>query len=196
MPVIVGDLSARKRSLGASRRAAFAGLCVVFAATGMLFLAFTAAFLGRRAGSEDWVHTPLPGVVWANTGVLLGSSAAIEWARRSLRDGRRVAFTRIWVAGAALGGLFLAGQAQAWRELAAVGLYVATNPSSGFFYILTAAHAAHVLGGLAALVYVTVQACRWQLGPAKRTAADVSAWFWHYLGLLWLGLLVLFAGWA
>jgi heme/copper-type cytochrome/quinol oxidase subunit 3 len=41
-----------------------------------------------------------------------------------------------------------------------------------------------------------VQACRWQLGPAKRTAADVSAWFWHYLGLLWLGLLVLFAGWA
>jgi cytochrome c oxidase subunit 3 len=196
MPVIVGDLPARKRQLGASRRAAFAALCVIFAATGMLFLALGAAFLGRRAGSEDWVHTPLPAVVWANTGVLLASSITVEWARRSLRDGHRVAFTRIWIAGAALGALFLAGQAQAWRDLAAAGLYVASNPSSGFFYILTAVHAAHVLGGLAALTYVTVQAYRWRLGPAKRTAADISAWFWHYLGALWLGLLVLLVGWA
>lgn len=169
---------------------------MVFAATGMLFLALAAAFLGRRAAGGGWVHTELPAVVWVNTGILLASSLALEFARRALRAGHRVAFTRIWMLGTALGVLFLAGQAEAWRQLAAAGLYVATNPSSGFFYILTAAHGAHVVGGLIALTYVMFQAFRLQLGPAKRTAADLSACFWHFLDALWFGLLGLFLLWA
>ena len=72
----------------------------------------------------------------------------------------------------------------------------ATNPSSAFFYILTAAHAAHVVGGGAALFYVDVQALRLRLGPGKRTAIDVSALFWHYLNVLWLYLMMLFYIWG
>jgi cytochrome c oxidase subunit 3 len=196
MPVTVGDFSVRERDLGGSRRVAFAALWVVFGATSALFLTFAAAMMGRRAGSEDWAHTQLPALVWVNTGVLLASSAALERARGSLHGGKRAAFTRWWTAGLLLGALFLAGQAQVWRELAAVGLYVATNPSSGFIYILTAAHGAHVLGGMTALLYVAVQAHRLRLGPSKRTAADISAWFWHYLDALWLVLLVLLVRWA
>jgi cytochrome c oxidase subunit 3 len=196
MPGIEQDLFARQRDLGGSRRTAFAALFVVFAATGMLFLALAAAFLGRRSLGTEWRHTELPRVIWANTGVLLASSGALELARRRLRHGSRVAFTRLWMAGAALGALFLAGQAEAWRELATAGFYVTGSASSGFIYILTAAHGAHVTAGLAALLYVTYQAWRLQLGPGKRTAADVSAWFWHYLDVLWLGLLVLLLRWA
>ncbi len=73
---------------------------------------------------------------------------------------------------------------------------MASNPSSSFFYLLTAAHAFHLLGGITALVYVNVQALSLRLGPGKRTAVDVSALFWHFLDGLWVYLLVLLFVWG
>jgi len=181
---------------GASRRASMTGLMVLLAATTMAFAAFTSAFVVRRGISNDWVALPLPRIVWANTAVLLGSSLLLELARRSLKSGRRTAFNRYWTAGTVLGTLFLLGQALAWRQLNAAGIFVATNPSSSFFYLLTAAHGLHIVGGLSALLYVDVQALRLQLGPGKRTAVDVSAVFWHFVDGLWVYLMALFLVWG
>ena len=181
---------------GASRRASMTGLMVLLAATTMAFAAFTSAFVVRRGISNDWVAITLPRIVWVNTAVLLGSSLLLELARRSLKSGRRTAFNRYWTAGTALGALFLLGQALAWWQLNAAGIFVATNPSSSFFYLLTAAHGLHIAGGLSALVYVDVQALRLRLGPGKRTAVDVSAMFWHFVDGLWLYLMVLFLVWG
>ena len=102
------------------------------------------------------------------------------------------AFNRWWTAATGLGVLFLAGQALAWRQLRAAGLFIASSPSAAFFYVLTATHAAHVVGAVAALVYVEVQAVRFRLGPAKRTGIDVTAVFWHFLDVMWLCLMALF----
>jgi len=172
------------------------GLMVLLAATTMAFAAFTSAFVVRRGISNDWVPLPLPRIVWANTAVLIASSLMLELARRALRGGRRTAFNRYWTAGTALGALFLMGQAYAWRELNAAGIFVATNPSSSFFYLLTAAHGLHILGGLTALIYVDVEALSLKLGPGKRTAVDVSAVFWHFVDGLWIYLMVLFLIWG
>jgi len=181
---------------GASRRASMTGLMVLLAATTMAFAAFTSAFVVRRGISNDWVALTLPPIVWANTAVLLASSLLLHLARRSLKSGRRTAFNGYWTAGTVLGALFLLGQALAWRQLNAEGIFVATNPSSSFFYLLTAAHGLHIVGGLSALVYVDVQAIRLRLGPGKRTAVDVSALFWHFVDGLWLYLMVLFFVWG
>lgn len=181
---------------GASRRASMTGLMVLLAATTMAFAAFTSAFVVRRGMSNDWVATPLPRIVWLNTAVLLASSVLLEVARRMLRSGRRTAFNGYWTAGTVLGALFLLGQAFAWRELNAAGIFVASNPSSSFFYLLTAAHGLHILGGLSALVYVDVQAVSLRLGPSKRTAVDVSTVFWHFVDGLWLYLMILFLVWG
>jgi len=181
---------------GASRRASMTGLMVLLAATTMAFAAFTSAFVVRRGIFNDWVALRLPPIVWANTGVLLASSLLLELARRSLKSGRRTAFNRYWTAGTVLGTLFLLGQAFAWRQLNAAGIFVASNPSSSFFYLLTAAHGLHILGGLTALVYVDVQALSLRLGPSKRTAVDVSALFWHFVDGLWLYLMALFLVWG
>jgi cytochrome c oxidase subunit 3 len=181
---------------GASRRASMTGLMVLLAATSMAFAAFTSAFVVRRGISDDWVALPLPRIVWVNTAILLASSFLLELARRSLRSGQRTAFNRYWTAGTVLGGLFLLGQAAAWWQLRAAGIFVASNPSSSFFYLLTAAHGLHILGGLTALAYVDVQALRLRLGPGKRTAVDVSAVFWHFVDGLWLFLMVLFLVWG
>jgi cytochrome c oxidase subunit 3 len=95
-----------------------------------------------------------------------------------------------------LGFLFLAGQYAAWRQLVATGVYLATNPSSSFFYVFTVAHALHLAGGLLALVFITVWAWRLQLGPGRRTAVDVSAFYWHFMDGLWIYLLLLFRFWG
>lgn len=158
----------------------------------MVFLAFTAAMLMRRGISENWVSMHKPPILWLNTVILLASSGALERARRSLQGGDRALFNRWWTAGTGLGVLFLVGQALAWRELREAGVYVASNLSTAFFYILTASHAVHLIGGLTALIYVDVQALQFSLGPAKRTAIDCSAIFWHFLDVLWIYLMVLF----
>jgi cytochrome c oxidase subunit 3 len=162
----------------------------------MLFAAFTSAFIVRRGLSDDWISTPLPPVLWANTLVLLASSVMLELSRRSLKAGERTAFNWLWTGGTALGVVFLLGQAWAWRQLNDAGIYVASNPSSSFFFLLTAAHAIHLVGGVTALIYVDLQAMRLRLGPGKRTAVDVSALFWHFLDAVWIYLLVLLTIWG
>ena len=181
---------------GSSRRAAFTGLLVLLASTAMVFAGFTGAFVMRRGLSGDWATSPKPPILWVNTVVLLASSAALELARRNLKAGNRRRFNGWWTGGCALGVLFLLGQGAAWLQLSRAGIYLARDPSSSFFYVLTAAHAAHLLGGLSTLLYVDVQALRLRLGPSKRTFVDVSALFWHFLDALWLYLMLLLYVWG
>ncbi|MBI2679569.1 MAG: cytochrome c oxidase subunit 3 [Candidatus Solibacter usitatus] len=193
-PLSGGDDDSRGR--GASRRASFTGLMVLLAASVMLIAAFTSAFVVRRGLSDDWVTMPLPRILWVNTAVLLASSVALELARRALKSGRRTAFNRFWTAGTVLGLVFLAGQYAAWQQLYRAGIYIATNPSSSFFFLLTCVHAVHLIGGIGALGYVNIQALRLRLGPGKRTAVDVCAVFWHFLDGMWVYLLLLFLIWG
>ena len=90
---------------------------------------------------------------------------------------------------------FLLGQLGAWWQLTDRGVYLASNPSSSFFYVLTAAHGLHLLGGEVALLYVAFQAARVGLGPARRTAVDVTAVYWHFLGGLWVFIFLLLLVW-
>jgi cytochrome c oxidase subunit 3 len=182
--------------IGVNRRASFTGLWVLLAASTMVFAAFTSAFVVRRGLSDDWATMHKPPILFANTAVLLISSLVLDQSRRALKSGDRTRFNSWWTAATLLGILFLGGQAFAWYQLKQAGVYVSTNPSSSFFYVLTAAHAFHLLGGVAALVYVDVQALRLRLGPAKRTAIDVTAIFWHFLDGLWLYLMILFYVWG
>lgn len=181
---------------GASRGASFTGLIVLLAASMMVFAALTGAFVFRRGLSGDWTSVPKPPILFVNTGVLLASSFALEMARRALKAGIHAKFNAWWSAGAVLGVLFLFGQALAWQQLKDRGIYVATSPSSSFFYVLTASHALHLVGGVAALLYVAVQSLSPSLGPAKRTVIDISAIFWHFLDGLWVYLMVLLYVWG
>jgi cytochrome c oxidase subunit 3 len=174
---------------GDARGASFIGLYVLLAASVMVFVALTGAFVFRRGLSGDWASMPKPPILFVNTAILLASSFALEAARRALKSGLRARFHSWWSAGTVLGVLFLLGQALAWRQLRDLGIYVATSPSSSFFYILTASHGLHLVGGVAALIYVAV-------GPARRTVIDISAIFWHFLDGLWVYLMVLFYVWG
>lgn len=181
---------------GADRRASFTGLFVLLAASTMVFAALTSAFVVRRGLSDDWTSMHKPPILWLNTAILLASSVVLDRSRGALKRHDRSKFNTWWTAGTVLGILFLVGQGIAWYQLKSQGVYISSNPSSSFFYVLTASHAFHLMGGVAALVYVDVQALRLRLGPAKRTAIDVTAIFWHFLDGLWLYLMLLFYVWG
>jgi len=180
---------------GRARQVYRTGMWLAVLAISMLFVAFTSALIVRRGLSDDWQPLQLPSLIWWNTGILLLSSVALEKGRRALRGGFREACNRWVTLAVGLGVAFLALQVQVWRLLAAQGVYIDTNPSSSFFYLLTATHGVHLLGGVAALVYVAVEAWRYRLGPAKRTVVEVTAIYWHFMDGLWIYLLLLLSLW-
>jgi len=167
---------------------------VLLAAISMSFAALTSALVVRKGGAVDWRHFTLPSILYWNTLVLLTSSVTLEISRRrvaSFMGGLKAALgtsARWLYATLFLGFLFVAGQYFAWRELSARGLYLATNPSSSFFYVFTAAHGLHVLGGLAALVRVIYKLNHFTL---RRSTFDATARYWHFMDVLWVYLLLL-----
>jgi cytochrome c oxidase subunit 3 len=182
-------------SHGHARRVYRTGMWLALLAIAMVFVAFTSAYVVRSGLGDDWAAVALPSMLWWNTLFLLASSVTMEKTRRSLQEGLR-ATSNIWVtATAMLGLLFLSGQILAWQQLAANGIYLATNPSSSFFYLLTGAHAVHLVGGVAALLYLTLEAWRYRLGPAKRTMVEVTALYWHFMDGLWVYILLLLWWW-
>ncbi|HEY8531396.1 MAG TPA: cytochrome c oxidase subunit 3 [Limnochorda sp.] len=167
---------------------ATAGIWLLLAAAGMLFLGFTSSYLSRQAGA-DWVAIPMPRVLWATTALLAVSSALLEWGRRSSgrRAPNRLAAGVSWAAW--LGALFVLGQLAAWRELAAAGVFLASNPHASFFYVLTLVHGLHVLAGL---IWLFIAAARVRAGgPRAASTVRPAAIYWHFVGLLWVYLWVL-----
>jgi cytochrome c oxidase subunit 3 len=156
----------------------------------MFFMALSAAFLVRKTG-EDWINFRLPTIIWVNTIVLLTSSVTINLARRRLALNDLSGFKLMWRATTALGVAFLVGQVVAWRDLVQMGFYVGSNPSSSFFYVFTAAHAAHLIGGILALFYVLFRDFRKTARLSLPIAAEVTSYYWHFMDGLWLFLVAL-----
>jgi cytochrome c oxidase subunit 3 len=167
------------------------GVWIGIAAITMSFAALTSALVVRQGGAPDWQHFRLPPILYLNTAVLLASSVTLERARRRAARAAGAPDAALPAGVAAtlvLGVLFLLGQGLAWRELAAQGLFLATNPSSSFFYVLTAVHGLHLAGGLVALAYLWFR-LRHRPGTASRQALGAAALYWHFVDGLWVYLL-------
>lgn len=169
------------------------GLLMFLGTVTMLFAAFTSAYIVRKGGM-DWQDIPLPSILWFNTAVLAVSSVALESAWSAGSRQRWARANRAFATSIVLGLVFLGGQIAAWRQMAAAGQFLPSNPRSSFFYMLTGAHGVHVVAALAVLF--------WGAGLTwgGRGRRDPLAWeaamrlcrtFWHYLGAVWLFLFAL-----
>jgi cytochrome c oxidase subunit 3 len=198
-------------------RRARLGLLVAVTPILMLFVSFTSAYVVRQGLPSldprtdqlvsDWIPVRLPALLLVNTCVLLLSSVGVELARRqlkaeaatvpvSVRINSHVSSTddtKIpWLAMTlVLGLLFLFGQWTAWRQLAASGFYVATTPSSSFVYLLTGTHAVHLMGGVLALFVASIASLLRRSVATRSIVVDVTAWYWHFMALLWVYILCL-----
>ena len=148
------------------------------------FAALMIAYVWRAGTGPYWQPVLFPPVLWLSTALILVSSGTLEAARRMFRTGRWRLASNLFMVTAALGLLFLAAQLVAWWNLVRQGAYMMENPHGAFFYIFTGLHGAHLIGGLVAL-FVLV------FGRKKRReTVDVTAYYWHFLTVLWLILFV------
>jgi cytochrome c oxidase subunit 3 len=190
----VGDVIARQ---GAAMPAAKVGLGIFLAVVGALFSLLISAYLVRMGGS-DWWSIPVPGLLWANTGVLIVSCVALQWATVEARRNEDEATRLCLDIALATALLFLAGQIVAWRQLVAAGYVLADNPANSFFYMLTGLHGLHILGGLAVLGRTRIRAFAGGSFSSSRLrlSTELCAIYWHFMLVVWLVLFALFAGWA
>lgn len=167
------------------------GIWIGIAAIIMFFAALAGAWITLKRGAGHWTPTALPPVVYLDSVILLVSSLTLEFSRGCLSSGLTRRFLLWLYVTLALGIAFIAGQLLAWRELAERGVYLATDPSAAFFYILTAAHGLHLLGGITALLIVALRAPRIARGLRSRRILDVTAIYWHFMYALWISILLL-----
>jgi cytochrome c oxidase subunit III len=203
---------------GARLRRARLGLVCAIVTVGMVFVSLTSALIVRRGlptfdelnrtHFRDWGGVQLPWtLLFINTAILLVSSLTMEGARRAIA--RRAALAPVrsipgvslgdersfpWLGVTVILGLgFLVGQWMAWGELRARGFLVSTNPDSSFVYLLTAAHAVHLMGGILALLWAGITSLLHKPIEGRRIVVDVTAWYWHFMAVLWIYVFALLA---
>ncbi|MFB9265363.1 cytochrome c oxidase subunit 3 [Bradyrhizobium erythrophlei] len=180
---------------GSSVPAAKIGLGVFLAVVGSLFALLISAY-SMRTTMVDWRELPLPRLLWFNTGILVISSVALQWALTAARrDDNEGLFVGLLIGGASA-MMFLTGQLVVWQQLKVAGYVVASNPANSFFYLITALHGLHVLGGLVALGRTTAKVWRGAPMMQQRLSVELCAIYWHFLLLVWLVLLGLLTGWT
>lgn len=175
------------------------GMWVALASIAMMFTALSSAYIVRAGTSTDWYRFAMPRMLWLSTGLILISSGTLEAARRKLKS-KLIDAHKQWLGFTVLLGFgFLVSQWLAWKQLAKQGIYLASNPHSSFFYLLTALHAVHLLGGLLALTYLLIRTGRLKVGtqvnPRQQATADAVTIYWHFMDALWIYLFLLLFLW-
>jgi cytochrome c oxidase subunit III len=175
------------------------GMWVALAAILMMFTSLTSAYIVRAASSNDWRPIAMPRILLLSTAFIIISSVSIEIAKRKLKSAQKSSYQRWLLLTTALGLGFLGSQLLAWRQLVGQGIYVTSNPHSSFFYLLTATHGVHLLGGLLALAYLLVRTGRiqsnYQAQSGPEAASGAVTLYWHFMDGLWIYLFLLLFFW-
>jgi cytochrome c oxidase subunit 3 len=165
------------------------GLGVFLAVATSLFALLISAYHMRMMGA-DWNRLTVPRVLWLNTAVLILASIAMQRTRIAARWGQLDRVKSGLIAAGVLTFSFLAGQLWAWQQMDAAGYFLTANPAYSFFYLLTALHGLHLLGGLWVWGRTTAKVLRGVEVGKVRLSVELCTVYWHYLLLVWL---VLFA---
>ena len=150
-------------------------------------------------GVLEWNPFDLPLQIWISTALILFSSITYKISQRNFYKENQPKAKNWLLVTTVLGGMFIASQILAWFALFRSGISVQSNPYAGFFYILTAVHAAHVIGGICALGYIVLRT--WyetdseaELELRKNISKSIG-WYWHFMDALWLVLVALLGFW-
>jgi cytochrome c oxidase subunit III len=166
----------------------------------MLFVTIGVAYHERAKAPAHWQHIHVPPLLWLSTALILASTWTLELARGAFERKNSFRYARWLELTVVIGVAFLASQVFALRELAGQGIYLRNNPHSSLFYVLTGAHGLHLLGGIAALVFLLIKA---SVRPEvvlfdfrrQRSRAAAAALYWHFLAGIWLCLFLALLFW-
>lgn len=149
--------------------------------------------------AAEWRTFSLPVQIWISTAVILFSSVTYQIAKRAIDNNDQLKIQRFLIATTVLGAIFISSQLLAWLSMVNRGLYMQGNPYAGFFYIITAAHAIHVIGGIVALGAILLRS--WYPSrdanelEHRRNLGRSVGWYWHFMGGLWVAIFLLLGLW-
>ncbi len=155
----------------------------------MIFASMTSAFIVKQADGS-WLDYELPSIFWFTTSVIITSSGLLQWAYFAAKQDQ---FNRVKVLvglTTLLGLVFLAGQWLSWGQLVAMDVYFVGNPAGSFIYVLTGLHAFHLITGIVFLIIVLISAFRYRVHSKNLVHMEMCTTYWHFLGALWVYLLV------
>jgi len=158
----------------------------------MLFAGLTSAYIVRQADG-NWLEFSMPFMFWISTGLILLSSATMNWAVISARSNKFDSVKLALVMTLALGIAFCFSQFLAWKELVAGGIFFsgkAANPSGSFMYILSGLHLAHILSGLFYTVVILMKSLGNRYNSGNLMGIKHCSIYWHFLDALWIYLFV------
>jgi cytochrome c oxidase subunit 3 len=165
-------------------------LWIFMATVIMLFGAWTSAHIVRR-GDMGWSEVVMPELFKINTVIILASSLTMFWA---VREARRDNLERLKMAlsiTTLLGIAFVVGQVLAFDQMIGLKEYFAGGPvSHSFVYVLSGAHAVHLISGVVFLCIVLGATFRYKVHSKRMNQLEMCATYWHFLDVLWLYLFV------
>ncbi len=166
-------------------------LYVACASIMMMFAAFTSAYIVRQSAG-NWLEFPMPSLFYVNTGVIILSSITLHASYLSFKRGNPTLYRGLLIITLLLGFAFLALQYEAWQQMVAIGVELTTNPSGSFVYVISGMHAAHILGGIGALVIALIHAfaLKYEVREGRKLRFELTLTYWHFVDLLWIYLLL------
>lgn len=167
------------------------GLYIAFASIIMMFAGLTSAYIVRQAAG-NWLEFKIPSIFFYNTVVILLSSVTLHFSYKSFLNGNEKMYKNLLVVSGILGLMFIILQYKGWLALNEIGIDLKGNPSGSFVYAISGIHAAHVLGGVAAIGVAIMHAfsLKYKVTPARKLRFELTIQYWHFVDLLWVYLIV------
>ena len=155
----------------------------------MMFAGFTSAYIVKR-NQANWQTFDLPQFFWYSTAAIILSSVTIYLAEKAFKQRMMQKYRSLIVATLVLGVLFFIFQIFGFLQLWQKGITLQANVSYSFMYVIVIAHAAHVLGGLVALIVLFAKAFSTKTRTYNSVPVELVSTYWHFVDILWIYLLI------
>ncbi len=162
-------------------------LWVSFGSILMMFIALTSAYIVKQAAG-NWLEFLIPVEFYFSTGIILLSSLTLHVSYSSFKNGNEAPYKLLLILSLILGSIFLVMQFRGWFTLFEGGIDLKGNPSGSFFYLITILHAAHIVGGIGAMIVAVLHAFTLKFKPTERRRIRFSLvlQYWHFVDILWI----------
>ena len=169
------------------------GLFIGCVSITMMFVGFTSAVVVRRAAG-NWLEFNLPSLFFWNAGLIIASSVVLYFSKAAFKKNNFSLYRTLLVLGLVMGIGFIVLQYQAWMDMTNKGVFLTGNPAGSFVYVISALHAAHVLGGIVALMAAVIHAFSLKdfVTKARLHRLNLTLTYWHFVGVLWIYLVFFF----
>ncbi len=154
----------------------------------MLFAGLTSAYIIRQAKGQ-WLEFEIPAPFYISTFIILISSATLFWAQVSAKKDNPPGLISGIGISFLLGICFIISQVMGWEDMVESGIFFTgpgSNVSASFLYVITALHAAHVSGGIIALLITFINSLKKKYNSKKILGLQLCSTYWHFLGALWI----------